>query len=43
MDVLVNNQFGEQELEVKESELLCAPSEKIDVAPHDDDDDDDDD
>ena len=29
VDVLVTNQFGEQELEVKKSELLCVPSTKV--------------
>jgi len=30
-EVLVGNQFGEQFLEVEEPELLCVPSEKIEV------------
>ena len=39
--VVVANQFGEQTLEVHDSELLCVPSAKIDViVPGDDEDDD---
>ena len=42
--VVIANQFGEQTLEVDDSELLCVPSAKIDViVPGDDDDDDEDD
>lgn len=36
--VFIKNQFGEQTLKVNESELLCVPSEKIDVTPEEDDD-----
>ncbi len=40
--IIVNNQLDVQTLEVEEPELLCVPSEKIDVVvvPEDDDDDD---
>ena len=43
LNVQVNNQFGEQVLEVEDSELLCVPSEKLGFTLHIDDDDDDDD
>ncbi len=44
--MLVQNQLDNQFLELEEAELLCVPSEKLAVVPHqpagDDDDDDDD-
>ena len=40
--VTVDNQFGEQVLEVSDAELLCVPSEKLSVVEDDDDDDSDD-
>jgi hypothetical protein len=42
-EVLVENQFGGQVLEVEDAKLLCVPSGKLGVAILDDDDDDDDD
>ena len=41
--VVVTNQFSVQNLEVEDSELLCVPSEKLEVIEQGDDDDDDDD
>ena len=43
LDVLVDNQFGEQVVVVDDTQLLCVPSNKIGFEPHIDDDDDDDD
>ena len=40
--VVVRNQFGEQTLEVKKPQILCVPSDKIDVIPREDDDEEDD-